>query len=330
MKIWAISSYFNPQRFSSRYRNFVAFRDALTLPLLTVEWSQHGDFQLSAADSDVLISVSGGDLMWQKERLLNVAIAALPPSCEVVVWLDCDILFEDDRWIDKLEAALCDAPIVQLFSEVVHLDPTGAATPLLVRKSLAATLNHGSPADIGQQIRSGAFSQNGAPLANGYAEQQERTRLQSRPSSGHAWAARRTLLKRHGLYDGCICGAGDMAIALAAFGKQDLFLDSFPLNETQKLHYRAWADPFAESTGGDVGFLSTRIHHLFHGLLSNRQYSSRLQQASESGFDPGKDLLLDEHCLWRWNSDRRPGDTWMREYFKARSEDELPAPNAAN
>ncbi len=322
MRIWAITSYFNPKRFSSRYRNFQAFRKGLKLPLLTVEWSQTGDFQLSADDSDILISVSGGDLMWQKERLLNIAIAALPTTCEVVAWLDCDILFDNDRWVEHMDSSLADAPIVQLYSKVVHLDPRGTPTPLLVRESLIAACRNQDAASLRERIRPGAFDGNVGRSDDGAIEMRERIRLGLRPSPGHAWAARRALLEKHALYDCCICGAGDIALALAALGLQDLYTDLFPLNAAQKSHYKAWADPFAASTGGSVGVIPSRIDHLFHGLLSNRQYRTRLQWASESGFDPSKDLFLDEQGLWRWTSDRLSCESWMNGYFERRSEDD--------
>ena len=31
--------------------------------------------------------------MWQKERLLNVALAAVPNNVEDVAWIDCDVVF---------------------------------------------------------------------------------------------------------------------------------------------------------------------------------------------------------------------------------------------
>lgn len=319
--IWAITSYFNPKRFASRYRNFSAFRARLGLPLLTVEWATAGDFELRAGDSDLLLQVSGGSLMWQKERLLNLALAALPPSCEIVTWLDCDILFEDEDWADEVREVLVEAPIAQLFSEVIHTS-RGAPEETLVRSSLVADWRASEPAGLAARIRSGAFQRGAAAPGEPIDEFQERLRLASRPSSGHAWAARRALLDRHGLYDACICGAGDMAIALAALGRPRLFGDSFPLNPRQRAHYDAWATGFATATGGKVGVLGGRIQHLFHGALSNRQYRSRLQWAADSGFDPAIDLVIDRHGPWRWAVEGAAREAWMSRYFERRAEDE--------
>jgi hypothetical protein len=63
--IWAITSYYNPLRGARRYANYRAFWRNLAIPLVTVEWSANADFQLAKDDADVLVQVSGGDLMWQ-------------------------------------------------------------------------------------------------------------------------------------------------------------------------------------------------------------------------------------------------------------------------
>ena len=72
--MWAITSYFNPARYKNRLSNFRVFRANLGVPLVTVELSFDGNFELSEKDSDILIQVSGGAVLWQKERLLNVAL----------------------------------------------------------------------------------------------------------------------------------------------------------------------------------------------------------------------------------------------------------------
>ena len=62
-QLWAISSYFNPTRSRRRLANYRAFRESLVAPLLTVEWSHDGFFELEEGDADLLMRISGGDLM---------------------------------------------------------------------------------------------------------------------------------------------------------------------------------------------------------------------------------------------------------------------------
>ena len=57
-------------------------------------------------------------MLWQKERLLNLALAALPDRCDAVAWLDCDVVFEDDDWPARAVEALQRFPLIQPFQTV--------------------------------------------------------------------------------------------------------------------------------------------------------------------------------------------------------------------
>lgn len=61
--------------------------------------------------------------MWQKERLLNIALAALPGECDSVAWLDCDVIFDSNDWPERARQALKSFAIVQLYSERCNLLP---------------------------------------------------------------------------------------------------------------------------------------------------------------------------------------------------------------
>ena len=93
-----ITSYFNPMRSRRRLANYRTFRSRLNAPLFTVELSFDGRFELTPSDADHLIQLSGGDIMWQKERLLNIALGAVPGDVEDVAWIDCDLVFES-TWL---------------------------------------------------------------------------------------------------------------------------------------------------------------------------------------------------------------------------------------
>jgi hypothetical protein len=72
--IWAIASYFNPMRYQRRLVNYRAFRSQLRIPLVAVELSFDGQFELAQGDADILVQISGGAVLWQKERLLDIAV----------------------------------------------------------------------------------------------------------------------------------------------------------------------------------------------------------------------------------------------------------------
>src|ERR1017187_2100056 len=132
-EIWAITSFFNPNGYQQRYKNFKIFRTHLALPLVTVELGYGNDFELKNDDSDVLVQLRGSSVLWQKECLLNIALSKVPRSVPVVAWLDCDVIFQRSDWAVEALERIQQKPLIQLFTEVQYL-PQGTADP----SSLAA------------------------------------------------------------------------------------------------------------------------------------------------------------------------------------------------
>jgi hypothetical protein len=63
------------------------------------------------------------DIMWRKERLLNLAMATLPRACTKITWLDCGLLFVGLSWFECRAAALEDLSVPQPFETGVPLLP---------------------------------------------------------------------------------------------------------------------------------------------------------------------------------------------------------------
>jgi len=80
---WAVTCHFNPCGYRRRTANYHLFRQRLQVPLLTVELSFTGTFELRPGDADLLIQMHAGDVMWQKERLAGVLPSTPPPLCRV-------------------------------------------------------------------------------------------------------------------------------------------------------------------------------------------------------------------------------------------------------
>ena len=75
---WAITCYFNPIGYRRRLENYRVFRQRLKLPLVAVELSFDKRFELAAGDAEILVQVHSPSILWQKERLLNVALKSVP------------------------------------------------------------------------------------------------------------------------------------------------------------------------------------------------------------------------------------------------------------
>ena len=188
--LWAITSYFNPVGYRRRRMNFRAFRERLGVPLVAAELSFDGRFELESDDAEIVLQRSDGDVMWQKERLLNLALSVLPPTCKFVAWLDCDIVFERADWAEASIEALGRVPLVQPFSQDHHLHRDAnlgdweQKVEIGPRPSVAASFADGS-------LTTATFLSRESDLGM--------------VSMGHAWAAR-GLIEKHGLYDARIVG----------------------------------------------------------------------------------------------------------------------------
>lgn len=303
----AIAAYFNPRRSDRRVANYRNFRERLAVPLITVELAEDGGFQLADSDADCLVRVSGGDLIWQKERLLNIALAHLPADCSHVVWLDTDIVFLSDDWPDRLLDAFGRWRLVQPFAATFQVAPEWQdGMPL--RDHLTAP-NPGAVA----YIEAYGLDSYVRLVRDGGALQ---------PVVGYAWAARRDLLEAHGFFDACIIGGGDRAIFSAGQGIFDSVMDVHHMNAGQRRRFMAWAGPFHADVAGAVGHIAGDVAHLWHGHLGRRLYRRRHIDLAPLGFDPFADIALTEAGLWRWNSDRPELHDHVRRYFEYRDGDE--------
>jgi hypothetical protein len=296
--LWAVTAYFNWCHYRSKRENFHRFREGLLkngVRLLTVECALYDDdFELSVLPD--VIQVRSSSVMWQKERLLNIAITALPRECKFVAWIDCDLLFENADWAEEAENVLHKFGVVQLFSEMVRL-PQNAMTAaqddpisLSFMGGLCDSVSRKVPARLGHP--------------------------------GFAWAARRDVLEAcEGFYDACIVGGADRVMAHAWFGDyQCPIVRDIALGEIWP-HYLVWAKNAHRVVRGSVSLVRGRVLHLWHGESANRHYFDRHTPIAKLGFSPCEDLILNRYGCWEWSGDKPSIQEWIKAYFKGRRED---------
>jgi hypothetical protein len=305
--LWAITSYFNPAGYSSRLRNYRVFRANLAPPLAVVELSLNGKFELSKNDAEIVVQIPGGDVLWQKERLLNVALGCLPDSCSHVAWVDCDVIFMDRDWAERADRALEEFCLIQPFRERCNL-------------SRGTQISSGAGGECDSISESVGYK---IAMGNAHADDFCRSDapLVRNSTVGLAWACRRELLEAHGIYDACILGSGDRAILCAAMGIFESGMKAVGMRGRQIEHYMAWAAPFHRAVGGRVSFVNGRVLHLWHGDLRNRRYAQRHEELGRFGFDPFSDIVLDQSGCWRWNGSKSEMHEYVRGYFESRKED---------
>lgn len=303
-RLWGLTAYFNPTGSVRRRENYYTFRRNLGVPLVAVELGYGPEFELGQDAADIVIRLRGRDVLWQKERLLNLALRALPADCHAVAWLDADIVFDRPDWPELTLQGLLRYPLVQPFRDV--FDPGGA--PSGIARPQAPASRH----SLAYRVAAGAL----APELIATAK----LATEWRCAAGLAWAARREILDRHGIYDAAIIGGGDRAIACAAYGAWQGLEKLHCMNDRQLNHYLGWAQPFFATVRGRVGYVEGGISPLGHGSFSARRYGGRHAGLAPFDFDPFVDIAVDEQGCWRWNSDRPALHDYVRTYFERRED----------
>ena len=304
--LWAITCYFNPIGYKRRLLNYLAFRRELTIPLVTVELAYSNDFDLRPDAADILIRLKGKDVLWQKERLLNLALARLPQHCDSVAWLDCDVVFKHDDWAERASRALERFPVLQPFQRVYEpsVDSWGRSTRLPPDAHLGYSLAHLlSLGIVTPEILQGNM------------------RIQYRSNSGLAWVARRELLNGDGFYDACIMGSGNRAMLCGALGRPAHAIEYLQMTPIWAEHYEAWADRHSRSVRANTGCTDGAIIHLWHGDLKHRRYQERHREFRVYEYSPATDIALDDNGCWRWNSQKPEMHAYVADYFRSRRED---------
>lgn len=283
----AVCCYFNPCHYQSRLRNYRAFRENVTrsgVELLTVELTfGDGEFELAGFPNTILLR--GPDVMWQKERLLNIGLAELiRRGYSKLAWFDADIMFHEPRdWADRASRMLDHFPVVQLYDRVTRAQRDGRSVGSI-------------PGSVIHHQQTGVLSNvPGAP--------------------GFAWAARSEVLQSVPLYDAAILGGGDSLIFFASYataGPADLWERVAHVRTLRALstpvveHWLSWAARWGAVVRGQVHYVPQGITALYHGRLSNRRYLSRFEILRRHGFDPAHDVVGARGEPWRWATDKPP------------------------
>jgi hypothetical protein len=303
--LWVISAFYNSHDYHTKSAALLRYLEAMKssgVPLLLVEGAFEGA-RYSLPSSRNVLRVRCKDVMWQKERLLNLALKRLPQSCKKVAWLDADVLFSNPYWAIETSELLDQYPIVQPFETALWL-PHGDEFFQgrgLVWPSFAKAFS-----ELPGAFRSGNFDRHG--------------------HCGYAWAARRELLERHGFFDRSIAGGGDHLMAHAMGGDfSSLCVQKMVgRNTAYSRDFANWGRPFYRSVRSRIGFTRGHLLHLWHGDKAKRQYSERSRELLEIRFDPRRDIKIGKTGGWEWASDRPELHDWARTYFARREEDALP------
>lgn len=294
MSFWGITAFFNPTHSKKRVANLRKFTEGARrqgLNLLVVELA-FGESEVRAEDCDKLVTLSGGALCWQKERLLNVGKSHLPRDCDRVAWPDADVLFQNERWLQDAQEALERYSLVQLFDRVVSDGESSVG--MVAHKHLT----QGKRVVGNQALADACFGR-----------------------SGYAWAARREVLDRCGFYDRCIVGGGDAVLGYAGYNRMwpTLAQAKEVFSPWQYLDIALWIEQFHKAVQSNVGFIPGTIFHLDHGSKAGRAYESRTEILKTHQFRPS-DVLASDSGPWIWGSPKPDMHRAIEQYFERRAD----------
>ncbi|MGJ8605796.1 MAG: hypothetical protein ACSHXH_16895 [Marivita sp.] len=312
--LWVVTSYFNPCKYRKRFDNFQTFRQNLSAPLLVVELEKNGNFELTQSDANVVLQLTGEDSIWQKERLINLGISALPNHVKYVAWVDCDVIFENDNWMSEAIAKMDNgAGAVQLFSSVIHQSKEQCAENVPI-----ASIPKGVKHEIGMSkyiAEGGCLYDYFRPHDSLNSHESEK---QIRPAHGLAYAAPIERKTSHQLYDANVIGGADTVVIAAVQSQISEYQNFFSISSSHFRHMQDWA---ACGKSGKLDFIDGRILHLWHGDLTNRQYLARHNVLLQHDFDPNRDLRLADNGTWCWTNPDSQLARDVASYFHARQED---------
>ena len=307
-ELWGITTFFNPAGYKNKVENYRIFRDKSHkqgLHLVTVELAFNDKkFELNKNDAEILIQIRGNDnnIMWQKERLLNIGFEKLPSDCDKVVWIDCDVIFDNSDWIKKTINLLNKYMLVQPFSKVVRLGK-GVI-------DLSKT----------EQNKSIEESEEYSQVYSLY------NNLQNNYITGLVWAFRREVFEKFGFYDQAILGSSDRLMSYAFYN--DIFLNKLDKNfvdscitPSMKDSYYEWVKNISNIVKGSVYFLDEPLYHLWHGELKNRMYHIRNKIIKNNNFNPSIDIVLSVDDIWSWSSNKTDMHKEVKKYFLLRNEE---------
>lgn len=225
--------------------------------------------------------------IWQKERILNQAIAALPDEVTKIIWCDADVLVRAPRpftWAANVADALDQYPVVQPWEFAKLQGPDG---------------NLGGEGPLGRPVVESVAHWNQTSLAMPCG-------LPADCWPGFAWAARRDVLREiGGLYEADLSGPNDVLMSLAFYGDfQNPFLLRY--GDRFRRHFMQWGERAHKIVDGQVGFVPATLTHLWHGPFNGRRYLERTVRLYQAGYDPAQHLVtapdgslaLSADCPW--------------------------------
>jgi hypothetical protein len=237
------------------------------------------------------LKLSSDSKVWLKENLINMGTKTLPRDWKYMAWIDADIQFLNENWVQETIEELHTADVVQLWQNAINLGSKGEA--LKIDKSFAYMF-------IGSGMKWYPTDKYGFW------------------HTGYAWACtRKAYQNMEGLIDWAILGSGDRHMAMALAGLVD---HSAPGNthENYKVLLKLYESRVKHFK---VSWVNGTIVHYWHGSFADRRYRERWDILTKNKFDPFDDIGYTNGGLVQLSAKGRRFEKFLDDYFTGRKED---------
>jgi hypothetical protein len=205
------------------------------------------------------LNFSTKDKIFLKENLLNLGIQNKLDEIKYIFWVDNDVIFEDNNWMEKAIQLFDNGfDVIQLFNICYHKHKDNSE-----KKPVAGFV---------------------------YAKQ----KFNNHGHCGFAWGMRASVYKDiGGLYEHNIIGTGDGVMArsfiqeeIPFFSKTKKFDKKFAYFPFSQGHCDSIQSYYNKCKDIKVGYLEGRVYHDYHGELEKRQYIDRYKIYEKNNYDP--------------------------------------------
>jgi hypothetical protein len=248
-----------------------------------------------ADESRTYMTVHSNSYAFLKENLANIAIKRFQSFYSKFLINDCDIIFEEKDWYDRVSESLDDADIVQPFNTFKNLDKN---------------FN-----DIARE---------GVSLFAAYQQQRENIDvMQGHP--GYLIAFTKYFWNSHYYPDENLIGGGDTLICSLAL-KTKLFEKHHNVEHMEHI-YNKYVNDLEIKTN----YVENTIYHLYHNISSNRQYTTRYfllknHINENTSYNTITDIIFkNSDNVYEWIDEVRDEiNNDILSYFASRQDDEVP------
>jgi hypothetical protein len=233
------------------------------------------------------------NIFWVKENLINLAINNLPKDWQFAVWIDRDVVFKTDSWVNESIEKLKQSDVIQPWNKLFYLNEDNK------------TPNTNNPY---LSIFYTKSDKNQPCIAGGH--------------SGMGWGINRNFYNKIGkILDWLIIGGADRVLAFCCGIKDKEKLKLLPILQTDgmKKEISNYAQAF-ENVKYD--YVNATIHHHPHGDLRERGYRLRKYILNDNNFDPSKDIFYNSEGIIEFSEEwANKASTQIEHFFRLRNED---------